>query len=561
MKIRYQLLSVISLIFIIFACKQGGNPVELRRASLALADGSPISQTTTDEYNPYVVKMSDGYLMLVFGSDRSCGGCTAGTHNIFVARSVAAYNNDQKIPAFNAPVVMTIAATPLNYSGAVTFAATSSGANLRIFLNNTLGIIQYADFSPAGPTYNAASLTSIVNSIWRKTTIVGIDDTGTGIYARSSSGSVYWFNPAIINITLTAMTGTGYTAVARVAPAQSGIQDGYLTLANGTVSAASYASAGSTLTKLQTTIGNSKVTAKSISIAHTGNPTGDFIVLSASDVGKTSQDLYLADGMTPAQLWAEVNSKPASGISALPSAISGLYAWFDFDGNLNDLSGNANTAYIPTAPFSGAAPAYTTDRYGNPTSAAAFNGTTHYVGTNFVAKCDQDYTIAFWVKTAQTVTEKSIMGYQGGPAANPGLRIFMAAGGATSMYAFYQAGGANTDNINGSAANLVAGVWKHVAYVHDSVARKGRFYVDGVAGALAANTGPTTNCAGIACTCSGVSPVTGAQQWWFGSGTGTNQPFAIGFAYNAQFFSGDLDQVFFLNRQLTAAEIQVLATQ
>lgn len=557
MKKRYQLLSVISLIFIIFACKQGGNPVELRRASLALADGSPISQTTTDEYNPYVVKMSDGYLMLVFGSDRSCGGCTAGTHNIFVARSVAAYNNDQKIPAFNAPVVMTIAATPLNYSGAVTFAATSSGANLRIFLNNTLGIIQYADFSPAGPTYNAASLTSIVNSVWRKTTIVGIDDNGTGIYARSSSGSVYWFNPAIINITLTAMTGTGYTAVARVAPAQSGIQDGYLTLANGTVSAASYPSAGSTLTKLQTTIGNSKVTAKSISIAHTGNPTGDFIVLSASDVGKTSQDLYLADGMTPAQLWAEVNSKPASGISALPSAVTGVYAWYELDGNRNDVSGSGNHAGLSMGAFTGVDPTYTaTDRFGLSNAAATFNGTSQYMLNSFLAKCDESFSVSLWIKPAQVAAQRSLMGYQTAPLANPGFTLNAEAGGGIAAQSFFNGTGANTANTYGvtGAGQLIVGQWRHIVYVNDAATRLGVIYVNGVAVANTAHAGSDCPLLGGPCTCSGTSPVTGQQQWWSAT------PMTIGYGYRG-FFSGDIDQVIFLNRKLTAAEIQVLATQ
>lgn len=558
MKIRYQLLSVISLIVIFFACKQGASPAELRRASLALADGSPISQTTTDEYNPYIVKMSDGYLMLVFGSDRSCGGCTAGTHNIFVARSVAAYNNDQKIPAFNAPVVMTIAATPLNYSSAVTFAATSSGTNLRIFLNNTLGIIQYADFSPAGPTYNAASLTSIVNSIWRKTTIVGIDDTGTGIYARSSSGSVYWFNPAIINITLTAMTGTGYTTVARVAPAQSGIQDGYLTLANGTVSAASYASAGSTLTKLQTTISNSKVTAKSISIAHTGNQTGDFIVLSASDVGKTLQDLYLADGMTPAQLWAEVNSKPASGIASLPAAASDIYAWYELDGGRTDASGAGNHGLLTMGGFTGIELTYTaTDRNGTANAAASFNGTNQYFVNSFLAKCDQSFSVSMWIKPAQIAAQRSLMGFQVSAGLNPGFTLNAEAGGGVATQSFFVADGNNVDNTYAvSAAGLLAiGQWAHFAYVNDSATRSATLYVNGavVATTTHVNGGPL-RCSGSYCTCSGVSPVSGVQQWYSAT------PLTIGYAYRG-YFSGVMDQIAIFNRKLTVAEIQTLATQ
>ncbi len=545
------------------ACKGGESPAKLSgNASLRLADGSPISQAATDEYNPYVVKMPDGFLMLVFGSDRSCGGCGAGTHNIFVARSVAAYNDDQKIPAFSNPVVVTLASTPLNYASAITFAATQNGANLRIYLNNAQGIIQFADYLATGGTFNTATLTSIVNSVWRRLTIVGIDDLGTGLYGRSSIGQVYWLNPAILNIALNAMNGTGYAAVARVAPAQSSMQDGYVTLQNGTVSTSSYSTASSTLTKLQSTLSTAKVTAKALSIAHTGNAAGDFFALSAADAGKTAQDLYVVEGTTPAQTWSDLSTKPGSGIEALPAAVTGVYAWYELDGNRNDASGSGNDAYLPTTPFNGVDPAYTAaDRYGLPNAAATFNGTTQYIGSNFVTRCDTDYSISFWVKTSQTAAEKSIMGFQTGPNANPGLRLYMQAGGSMAMYAFYQAGGANTDNQNGTGPNLVTAQWKHVVYVHDSLSRRGIFYVDGVAGAQTANTAPTLNCAGAACTCSGVSPVVGAQQWWLAPGTGTNQPFAIGFSYPTSFFSGDLDQVAFFSRKLTAAEIQVLATQ
>ncbi|MFZ5628074.1 MAG: LamG domain-containing protein [Spirochaetota bacterium] len=552
----------VSMLLGIIACKGGETPAKLSgNASLRLADGSPISQSATTEYNPYVVKMPDGFLMLVFGSDRSCAGCTAGTQNIFVARSVAAYNNDQKLPAFSNPVVVTVASTPLNYASAITFAATQNGANLRIYLNNAQGIIQYADFLATSGTFNTAGFTSIVNSVWRRLTIVGIDDLGTGIYGRSTSGQVYWLNPAILNIALTPMTSTGLAALARVAPAQSSMQDGYITLQNGSVSTSSYSAVSSTLTKLQATFSGAKVTAKSLSIAHTGNAAGDFIILSAADAGQTAQDLYVIEGITPSQLWSDLSTKPTSGISTMPAAVSGVYAWYEFDGNRNDVSGSGNNAYLPTAPFSGVDPAYTaSDRYGVPNSAATFDGSTQYIGTNFVAKCDEDHSVSFWVKTSQTATQKSIMGFQTGPNANPGLRLYMQAGGLMSMYAFYQDSGLNEDNLSGTASNLTAGQWKHVVYVHDRITKKGFLYVDGVAGAE--TTGASNNrCSGTPCACTGASPVIGEQQWWVGSGTGTNQPFAIGFAYPIQFFSGDLDQVAFFTRKLSAAEIQVLATQ
>jgi hypothetical protein len=552
---KYKILGAVSALMGLIACSDSATPIKLKgNASLRLADGSPISQAATDEYNPYVVKMPDGFLMLVFGSDRSCGGCSAGTHNIFVARSVAAYNSDQKIPAFNNPVVVTLAATPLNYASAITFAATQNGTNLRIFLNNAQGIIQFADYLATGGTFNTATLTSITNSVWRRLTIVGIDDLGTGLYGRSSSGQVYWLNPAILNIALNAMTGTGYASVARIAPAQSSMQDGYVTLQNGTVSTSSYSTASSTLTKLQSTLSTSKVTAKALSIAHTGNAAGDFFVLSAANAGNTAQDLYVVEGITPAQTWSDLSNKPASGISAMPAAVTGVYAWYELDGNRNDASGSGNHAGLSMGAFSGVEPTYTaTDRFGLPNAAATFNGTNQYILNSFLAKCDESFAVSMWIKPAQIAAQKSVVGFQTAPSANPGFTLNTEAGGGVASQSCFVADGSNVSNTYGvnATALLATGQWRHIVYVNDASTRLGTIYVNGAAVATSAHFG--SNCSGP-CTCSGASPVSGAQQWWSAT------PMTIGYAYRG-FFSGDLDQVGFFTRKLTGAEIQVLATQ
>lgn len=557
MKTKQLHLIAIFLSFIFAACNGGVAPAKLKGASLALADGSPISQASTDEYNPYVVKMPDGFLMLVFGSDRSCGGCTAGTHNIFVARSVAPYNDDQKLPAFNSPIVFTVAAAPLNLSGGIAFAVTKSGSNVRIYLNNAQGVLQYGDFLATSGTYNAASLTSIANAVWRKLTVVGVDELGTGIYGRSSSGQVYWINPAVINLTLTAMSGTGFASVARIAPAQSGMQDAYFVLENGNLSAASYGGTAGTLTKLQSSLNTSKVTARALSIAHTGTQAGDFIVLSAAESGKTTQDLYVADGLTPANAWAEVSSKPASGITNPPAAVSGLYAWYELDGNRNDASDSGNNAFLPTAPFSGVDPAYTgTDRYGVPNASATFNGTTHYFGNNFLAKCDESFSVSMWIKPAQIAAQKSLLGYQTSPLANPGFTINTEAGGGVATQSFFNGTGANTAATQGTSAGglLAIGQWRHLVYVNDAATRLGTLYLNGAVVATTAHIGNDCPTLGGPCTCSGISPVTGQQQWWSAT------PMTIGYGYRGN-FSGDIDQIAFFSRKLTAAEIQVLATQ
>ena len=188
---KYKILGAVSALMGLVACSESGTPIKLKGgASLRLADGTPISQTSTDEYNPQVLQMPDGFLVLVFGSDRSCGTCTANTHNIFVTRSVSAYNNDARLPAFNAP---TVASPTINLASVVTFAVTKSGSNLRIYYNNVSGNIVSLDVTTAGA--NLSGPTAIANTTWQQTNLVGIDAVGAKVFGKNANG-VYLFDPA-----------------------------------------------------------------------------------------------------------------------------------------------------------------------------------------------------------------------------------------------------------------------------------------------------------------------------------------------------------------------------
>lgn len=184
-----KLLAGFSMLLGLIACRGDVSPAKLSgKTSLRLADGSPISQASTDEYNPYLVKMADGYLVLVFGSDRACAGCSAGTHNLFLARSVSVYNDDAKLPTFNAPVAFTVASNPVNDGGRISFAAVRNSAQLRIYLMGS-GIIKYVDVNTAGAPYNVAALTSIAHFGLSRTTLLGIDATGSKLVARASGAA------------------------------------------------------------------------------------------------------------------------------------------------------------------------------------------------------------------------------------------------------------------------------------------------------------------------------------------------------------------------------------
>lgn len=301
------------------ACKGSEAPAKLMKASLALADGSPISQASTDEYNPYVVKMSDGFLMLVFGSDRSCGGCTAGTHNIFVARSVAAYNDDAKLPAFNLPSAFTVGGTPLNSASAVSFVAAKNSSQLRVYLNNG-GLIQYADLSPTTTPFNIAALTAIAHFGLVKTALIGINADGTRLFVKASAAAQpFYFDPANNTGGMTKVaTANGASSLVQVANAYSGRDDAFFVLANGSVSSASHSAQGLAHSQVNTVLTTAKVSAKALSVLYTGTRTGELVFVSGSEAGSSLQDIYVLDGTNAGYMWDQQTSVPATAAAVSP---------------------------------------------------------------------------------------------------------------------------------------------------------------------------------------------------------------------------------------------------
>jgi len=283
-------------------------------ASFRLADGSPISQASTDEYNPYLVRMPDGYLMLVFGSDRSCGGCTTGAHNIFIARSTSTYGNAGVLPAFNTPAVLTLATIAINQASPISFVAASSNFGLRIFFNNSAGVIRYVDFTPTASTFDSSNGGSaIMNSVWQTATIVGINSAGTQLFAKTSN-AVYAIDPFALNPTLTAMgsLGLGVQSVAQVSASYSGSSDSFIALSGNQFLSASFTNIGSALTNLNSAATASRLSLRSATILQSTTSAGEIIAVSGVETGSSKQDLFLFESVTPSGLWSGLSAKPAS---------------------------------------------------------------------------------------------------------------------------------------------------------------------------------------------------------------------------------------------------------
>jgi hypothetical protein len=83
--------------------------------------------------------------------------------------------------------------------------------------------------------------------------------------------------------------------------------------------------------------------------------------------------------------------------NAVADLNEGLVAYYPFDGNAQDVSGNGNHATVYGATL-------TTDRFGNPNSAYNFNGVTDYIERAFdpdFTPDNQSWTVVAWVKSGK----------------------------------------------------------------------------------------------------------------------------------------------------------------
>ena len=213
------------------------------------------------------------------------------------------------------------------------------------------------------------------------------------------------------------------------------------------------------------------------------------------------------------------------GSTSFADLNNGLVAYFPFNGNANDLSGNGHNGTVFGAVL-------TTDRFGNANSAYSFDGVNDYIdlsntaGLNFTSG---GFTLAAWVKfTADNnddaIIGKHINGYWNG--------YFLGAGnigGPANVFNFYVSNdprSITTETYNDGNYHFVAGSYDG-AYQY--------LYVDGVLKSSRQNTYTTTN----------------------------NINISIG-RHSAQsdiyggYFSGVIDDVRIYNRSLSASEIQQL---
>lgn len=200
--------------------------------------------------------------------------------------------------------------------------------------------------------------------------------------------------------------------------------------------------------------------------------------------------------------------------------VSGLEAWYSFNGNGNDLSGNGNdltnNGAVPTA-----------DRDGNAASAYSFSGSSQYLVVNspsFSYAQTDSFTVSFWME--KTANQYGIALMQSSSTSGQFIWIFQT--GLTGNCNF----GTGKQQSGWTWANSPYGLnaWEH--YVGTYSGGTMNLYKNGVfvTSSVFAHTG-TTQAA---------------------------NPFRIGRSHTGNYFSGKIDDVGIWNRVLTQSEITAL---
>lgn len=296
---------------LLFACASE-SPEKIPDAAvrLKLANGNPISDGNFDDYNPVIVQHANGYLTLVFGSNRTCLPSVCTGHNVFIATSVSAYNTDGSLPAFNTPQLILDNGTPPNLPTKIKLAPVTAGTQINVYFQSGASLIsQTNNFNPVS---SVAILGNVFNNIpssscWGQK-FLGLDSAGLMLAANAAGTQVYRFdatsgsaNCTSGNIANIAIANS--VSITPLRPTDTGIADPFFIADSSGDFRAHSLTSGSTRIKTFTNgLAQLYLNLTSASVFRGTKSTADLLIFSAAMSGKTS-DLYVLTDKTPIELW------------------------------------------------------------------------------------------------------------------------------------------------------------------------------------------------------------------------------------------------------------------
>ena len=154
----------------------------------------------------------------------------------------------------------------------------------------------------------------------------------------------------------------------------------------------------------------------------------------------------------------------------------GLVAYYPFDGNANDASGNGNHGIVN-------ATTVTADRFGNLQSALLFNGSSSSVEVANIFAMQNEQTVTVWVKPAariayQPIVEKAVPGYGG----EVDFQMRFENDGTVGWLVVREDGHGSTGIFAAAFSHTVppVGQWSFITCVIDQANDQVRVYVNGV---------------------------------------------------------------------------------
>jgi len=151
--------------------------------------------------------------------------------------------------------------------------------------------------------------------------------------------------------------------------------------------------------------------------------------------------------------------------------IDGIIAWYPFNGNANDESGNGNNGTVNGATL-------TTDRFGDTNKAYSFNGTSNFIKVLNSAslRINQDLTLSAWFNTTSTVSSDMAILGKGTTIDNTGYLLLIT----STFYPDFARFRLSPTLINASLSyNILVndGKWHNIVGTYDKSSMK--LYLDG----------------------------------------------------------------------------------
>lgn len=437
------------------------------KASLRLADGSTISRDDSEEYRPQIVTLSDGYLVLAFGSDRYDVDCTPGTHNIFVAKSLTAYDGIF-LPFFDTPRPIKNEGSCVNDPGRINFALVPDGTGVKVYLNfhsqsNQIWVAPVTDLANPAPAFGGISNSNHIDN-----TVIAANAAGDRLVTTDFSGIAYVINPDVDIAADAYGFGLDYAESAlQVRQEVSGYDDAYIASIYGSSLATTGSFPFGPIIDLDFSLIGNGLYLSSLGAFYSNDAYGDLVLFSA--YGEFSEDMYVVTSHTAGDLWNLVGFFGTD--SFLPPAPTPDH-WYDFESTCGTDVGTPGG-------WAGSCSALTTE------STNSLNGSTYASlgGSDYIDLNPQtlpaDFTLSAWVYIPNTSTgDQTIIANVTSTANESGFRLYVDTTDNMRLK-LALADGSTTVTIASYPDFIVADTWHHVAVAVNPTFTSAYLYIDG----------------------------------------------------------------------------------